>query len=81
MSNVRSRRGFFATTCGGLLAFFAPHRTATAGGERQKVQADPGPRQPVDFDPTTRFYVFDSQNRLISVLEPEALETTVYTYG
>lgn len=83
MSIIQSRRGFFSAMGGGFLALFIRRTSAGALAVEATVPADPVERRPLDFDPVTcTYYVYDSQNRLVSVIEPgEPNNITVYTYG
>lgn len=81
MSIVRSRRGFFSAMCGGFLALLGRRANARSLADGALVPADPVKRHPIDFDPVTSTYIYDSQNRLVSVIEPaEPNNVTVYTY-
>lgn len=82
MNIIRSRRGFFSAMCGGFLAFIGLRPTARATAEGATVPANPVERHPIEFDPVTSTYVYDSQNRLVSMIEPaDAGNVTVYNYG
>jgi hypothetical protein len=81
MSITRSRRGFFSAICASFIAMFGQRTSAGALAVEATVPADPVERRPFNFNPVTCTYVYDSQNRLVSVIEPGAPNNvTVYTY-
>lgn len=82
MSIIRSRRGFFSAICGAFFALFGRRTSANEPAVEATVPAGSVEHRPLSFAPVTCTYIYDSPNRVVSVIEPgEPNNVTVYTYG